>query len=67
MLESLMDIEIAYSFLSVKEEDSADLIDSSYAKLNCEIAVSSLRVNSVIERSCTCGMTEKNRRFSLYT
>ena len=40
MLDSLMDIELAYNFLSMEpDEDSVDVIDSSYSKLNCVIIV----------------------------
>lgn len=41
MIESLMEIEIAYNMINIKEEDSmVHPLDTHYLKLNCDIDVS---------------------------
>ena len=59
MLDSLNDIELAYNFLSVVEGGSgADVIDSSYNKLNCDILV-----RRVFLSLFSCNARKKNRNF----
>lgn len=39
MLDSLMEIEVAYALLQSAKDENANPIDSNYAKLHCKIEV----------------------------
>ncbi len=42
MLESLQEIEVAYSLLKSEEGANMDPVDAHYAKLHCKLEVRSL-------------------------
>ena len=56
MLDSLMEIEVAYSLLQSAQDENANPIDANYAKLHCNLQVccSSLVSRMVMRglRSC---------------
>lgn len=46
MLDSLMEIEVAYSLLQSGQDENSNPIDANYAKLHCNLQVCSASLGS---------------------